>query len=109
MNNNMSILRHPSGKFDLDVIGEDHLAKNHQNRIFGPGVPSHFFVYWSIRLQKASNEQQSVYFASPIRKFDPEVIGEGHRAKNHLKSHFWTWCTLSFLQVQVDSLAKGLK
>ena len=76
--------------------------KTINNRIFWPGLPSYFFIYWSIFLQKESNERQSVYFALTIRKFDPEVIGEGHGAKNNkyrifgpgVPSHFFVyWST----------------
>ena len=109
MNGNRSSLRRPSENWIQRSLGKVTERKTFKNRILGPGVPSHFLVYWSIWLQKASNEQQSEQFASPFRKFDPEVIGEGHGAKNHQKSHFWAWCTLSILRLLVDSLVKGLK
>ena len=54
-NHNQSGLRDPSEKNDSKVIGLGLGAKTMKIGISGPGVPSHFYVYRSICLQKVSN------------------------------------------------------
>ena len=72
---------------------------------FGSGVPSHLYVYGSIRLQRISNQLKSSS-RHPSEKFH-EVMSP--RCVKVESRHLGVRCTLSFHSLPVDSLANGLK
>ena len=79
---NHNILRHHSQHLTQRSkvkVTEPETAKN---VIFDGRYPPIFFIYCPIYSQWPPNDAQSQYLASPFATFDPEVKGQGHRAKN---------------------------